>query len=334
MRERKSRKGSGEPLRHRKKSAERTHDRETAQLFDLMFKLLMQEASSLALVQFINGLFGKSFRADAEIQRVITEHVIKGRRKLESIRSDCILEAEGQDFMIEVQIGNDRTIALRILDYGIARARKTACSSEDGSLIVLTLPDPKVIYLEPANQTPEVITSRLTNPQGESLNYITVPYKVTEGTFKEAEARNLYLLLPFYLLLYRQEVKNPLKHGRSREVLAQEAAGLVKEAEGMLERGLERGALTETDAVLVLERIEQMHRELYENYPEFQEEQMRLQERLKSRVKAVVNQTAKQTAKQTENKILGLFKQGYSFEEVERLLAEEAGPQTGSTVSQ
>jgi hypothetical protein len=146
MRETKSRKGSGEPPRRKKKSAKPIPDRETAQLFDLMFKLLMQEASSAALVQFINGLFGKSFRPDTKIQRVITEHVIKRKHKLESIRSDCILEAEGKDFMIEVQIGNDRTIALRILEYGMARARKTACSSKDGSLIVLILPDPKVIY--------------------------------------------------------------------------------------------------------------------------------------------------------------------------------------------
>jgi hypothetical protein len=170
---------------------------------------------------------------------------------------------------------------------------------------------------------------------------------VTEGTFKEVEDRNLYLLLPFYLLLYRQEVKKPLKHGRSREVLAQEVAGLVQEAEGMLERGLERGALTETDAVLVLERIEQMHTELYGNYTEFQEGLMRLQERLKSRVKAqeiqfeskvkaqeVQFKTKEAQFKVREQKIFNLWKQGYSLEEVERLLAEEAGTQTGSTVSQ
>ncbi|MHC6204571.1 hypothetical protein ACYULU_15430, partial [Breznakiellaceae bacterium SP9] len=177
-----------------------------------------------------------------------------------------------------------------------------------------------------------------------------------EELFKKVEEQNLYLLLPFYLLLYRQEIKSPSKYGRSREDLVREVAGLVQEAEGILERGFERGALTETDVVLVLERIEQMHTELYGTYKEFQEEQMRLQERLKSKVKAAMNQAAKaqemqfeskakaqemqfeskmKTAvNQTENKILGLFKQGYSLEEVEKLLAQEAGTQTGTTVSQ
>ncbi|MHC6203498.1 hypothetical protein ACYULU_09925 [Breznakiellaceae bacterium SP9] len=133
-----------------------------------------------------------------------------------------------------------------------------------------------------------------------------------------------------------------------REELAREVAGLVQEAEGILERGLERGALTETDAVLVLERIEQMHTELYGTYKEVQEEQMRLPERLKSKVKTAMNQAAKAqemqfktkeaqlqaAVKQTESRILNLWKQGYSPEEVERLLAEETETQTGTTASQ
>ncbi|MHC6202623.1 hypothetical protein ACYULU_05445 [Breznakiellaceae bacterium SP9] len=376
MREKKSRNSIPKAPRRKKKSAKLTPDRETAQLFDLVFKFLIQDASSVALVQLINGLFGKSFKLDTKVERVITEHVIKRRRKLVSIRSDCILEAEGESFMMEVQIGNDRTIALRLFEYGIAHAQKTALTSKDGSLIALTLPDAKVIYLEPTKQTPELITIRLTNPKGESLDYTSAPYKVTEELFKKVEERSLYLLLPFYLLPYRQEIKSPLKYGRSREELAREVAGLVKEEEEILERGLERGALTETDVVLVLERIEQMHTELYGTYKEFQEEQMRLQERLKSKVKAqemrfeskakaqeiqfeskvkaqemqfeskakaqemqfeskmkaAIKQTAEQTAEQTENKILGLFKQGYSLEEVEKLLAQEAGTQTGTTV--
>ncbi|MHC6203913.1 hypothetical protein ACYULU_12060 [Breznakiellaceae bacterium SP9] len=359
MREKKSRNSIPKPPRRKRKSAKLTPDRETAQLFDLVFKFLIQDASSLALVQLINGLFGKSFKLDTKVERVITEHVIKRRRKLVSIRSDCILEAEGESFMMEVQIGNDRTIALRLLEYGIAHAQKTALTSKDGSSIALTLPDAKVIYLEPTKQTPELITIRLTNPKGESLNYTSAPYKVTEELFKKVEERNLYLLLPFYLLLYRQEIKSPLLHGRSREDLVHEVAGLVQEAEGILERGLERGALTETDVVLVLERIEQMHTELYGNYTEFQEEQMRLQERLKSKVKAAemrfeskvktaemqfeskvkaqemqFESKMKAAVNQAENKILGLFKQGYSLEEVEKLLAEEAETQTGTTVTQ
>ena len=172
------------------------------------------------------------------------------------------------------------------------------------------------------------------------------PSKVTEGAFKEVEDRNLYLLLPFYLLLYRQAVKTPLAHGKSREVSAREVTELVKEAEAMLERGLERGALTEADADLVLERIEQMYTELYGSYKEFQEEQMRLQERLKSKVKeqfeaqeaqfkikeAQWKAREQKTFKEAENKILNLFKQGHSLEEVERLLAEET--QTGSAIPQ
>ncbi|GHU52107.1 hypothetical protein FACS1894200_12600 [Spirochaetia bacterium] len=345
MRERKSRKGTQESPRRKKKSANRTLVYETTQLFDLAFKLLIQDASSLALVQLINGLFGKSFSPDTKIEWLITEHVVKRKGRLVSIRSDCILKAAGQDFMIEVQIKDDRTIALRIFDYGIAHARKTARSSEDGSVIVLTLPDPKVIYLEPTKQTSELITSRLTNPQGESLDYTTVPYKVTEGSFKEVEERNLYLLLPFYLLLYRQEVKSPLKYGRSRKELACELDALIEEAEEMLERGLARGVLTDKDVVLVLERIEQMRTELYGSYREFQEGLMRLQTRLKSKVlaqfeaqeaqfKAREQEIVQKTFREAENKILDLFKQGYSLEEVERLLAEEAGTQTSSAISQ
>ncbi|MHC6202990.1 hypothetical protein ACYULU_07330 [Breznakiellaceae bacterium SP9] len=347
MREKKSRNGTPKAPRRKKKSAKLTPDRETAQLFDLVFKFLIQDASPLALVQLINGLFGKSFKLDTKVERAITEHVIKRRRKLVSIHSDCILKAAGESFMIEVQIRNDRTIALRILEYGIAHARKTVLTSKDGSLTALTLPDSKTIYLEPAKQTPELITLRLINPKGESLDYTSESYKVTEDTFKEVEGRNLYLLLPFYLLLYRQEIKSSLRHGRIREDLVREVAGLVQETGEILERGLARGALTEMDVGLVLERTEQMHTELYGTYKEFQEEQMRLQERLKSKVKAqeirfeskVKAQEMQWEArweaqeaqwKAREQKMLDLWKQGYSPEEVEKLLAQEAGTQTGT----
>ncbi|GHU52103.1 hypothetical protein FACS1894200_12590 [Spirochaetia bacterium] len=140
-----------------------------------------------------------------------------------------------------------------------------------------------------------------------------------------------------------------MKYGRSRKDLACELDALIEEAEEILERGLARGVLTDKDVVLVLERIAQMRTELYGAYREFQEGLMRLQTRLKSKVlaqfeaqeaqwqavvKQTAEQTAKQTAKQTENKILDLFKQGYSLEEVERLLAEESVTQTGSAVTQ
>ncbi|MDR0708193.1 MAG: hypothetical protein LBF60_10055 [Treponema sp.] len=66
-------------------------ERETLQVFDLMFKLILKEASSTALVHFINGLFDKNYPPESEVTFAATESVNERAERLEKIISDSWL---------------------------------------------------------------------------------------------------------------------------------------------------------------------------------------------------------------------------------------------------
>jgi len=104
-------------------------------------------------------------------------------------------------------------------------------------------------------------------------------------------------------------------------------------------RTRESGFLGNDDGIMILESISQMHEELYDTYPEFQEAGMAVKDRIKLRwapykrklIKETEAKTRAKTKAETESKIIGLFKQGYTVEEVERMLAQEKEEDTDTS---
>ena len=336
-----------------------TPERNTKKLFDLMFKYILQEASPQAKIHFINGLFGKNFPPNTHVTLPNTESIQLQGEKLEHILSDFIILVSEEPFLIEVQIQDDANIALRIFEYSFAYSKRQKSVSKDGALITMRLPERMLLHWEPTVHTQDTVTFRLEQHDGTYSEYETPVYKVTEQSLDELERKGLALLLPFYLVKYRQEVKRNVDNSSRRRVIADEVEAITVMAEAMLKRACAAGTLTEKDSIMVMERIVQMHSELYGRYREFQEEQMRLQNRLRTqwqdywergiqegvqkgiqqgrqegvqegiqqgRQEGVQEgiQRGKQEGRQEERaKIFELLKQGHSLEEVERLLSQE-----------
>jgi hypothetical protein len=74
-----------------------------------MFKLILKEASPVALARFINGLFGKDYPPDSEVTFVATESVNEQGDRLGKIVSDMTITIAGDAFLIEAQINDDET---------------------------------------------------------------------------------------------------------------------------------------------------------------------------------------------------------------------------------
>jgi hypothetical protein len=311
-----------------KRRKKRIPQRKTQHLFDLIIKFILQEASPVALIHLINGLFGKRFSVDTPVTFKTTEQVSSREGKLAAIRSDFSLEVGNDGFLLEVQIRQDRALALRLLDYGYAHARRRRRLSKDGSQMTLILPEQAVIYLEPTRSTPEQIRSRIETQAGDHLDYIVKTYPVLEQDFEEVEERNVHLLLPLYLIVYRRAVKKAGTNGEQQAV-AGKTAELIHRIEGMVKRGYERGVLSERDVIMVLERVEQMYTELYGMYEAFQEEQMKLEERLRTKWQEYL----KQGEQKGEERIIGLLEQGYTLQQIKELVAQEANQSKPSTVS-
>jgi hypothetical protein len=311
--------------------------RDTQQIFDLMAKLIIQEATPTALIHWINSLFKKDFPLDAPVWRSPTESVNDASGKLEKNTSDIMLNIAGHDFHIEVQIEDDETMALRVFEYGFARARDTKTISEDKSVITLRMPEARIIYLEPTASTPDIVTLRLIFPDEGSkkkqafFDYPVKTFKLLDHSLDELEKQNMTLLVPLYSLKYRKTLKASQPGSEKRKALAADARELGLNMEQAVERSKERGILTNIDAVAALRHIIKMYNELYQQYPEFEEVRMELEERLKSHAAEDVAAAEMSVI----NKIENLHQQGVSYDQaVQRVKAETSQIQQQSARSQ
>ncbi|GHS94722.1 hypothetical protein AGMMS50276_08070 [Synergistales bacterium] len=152
-------------------------ERETAQIFDLIFKQLIR-LSSAAVIQFINGLFGTNHPLDSTVDYPNTENVSK---KLRRLQSDTIIIIGGvYAYHIEAEIGDDESIVVRVFEYGLAEALRTKTLSEDGSKISIKFPNARIIYWETTKKTPDEVTLSLEFSESEHYDYKVKSFKFLE----------------------------------------------------------------------------------------------------------------------------------------------------------
>jgi hypothetical protein len=250
--------------------------RETREIFDRVVKRLIR-LSGVAVVQFINGLFGKNHPLDSAVEYPNTETVSENLRKL---MSDTIIIIGGVHvYHIESEIdSDDAEIVLRVFDYGYAEGLRTKEADEQRNLRI-RFPEAKIIYWEASRKAPDTVTLKLEFPDGGSYDYTVPTFKFLDYDIGELEARKLTILLPFYVLKLRRQVRRTKRPERRAE-LAAEMRQLMDELVAAVDRGEESGLMREQDMREVLELMERLYKELYQGYGEFKEVDVMLQDRL------------------------------------------------------
>jgi hypothetical protein len=179
------------------------HGHKTHHLFDLIFKRLIQEASPGAVISLINGLFNTAFPLDSPVSFPNKESVTEDLRQ---IVSDLMLLIAGELFHLEAQIDDDLNMALRMFRYGYHEAVTRPKTGEDGSLTI-RFPQARVLYWETTKKTPDHLTLHIIYPDGSRHDFVIPVFKVLDHGIEELERMRLALLLPFYMLKYRRQVK-------------------------------------------------------------------------------------------------------------------------------
>jgi hypothetical protein len=301
-------------------------ERDNYHLFDLMIKYLLQGISPCNIVYLINALFGRNYPKESVVTFKKTESVDMQGTKLTPSYSDIIVGIGEDDFVIEFQTSDDEIIGLRIFEYGFRYANSAKRIEDNGALIEFRLPEGCVIFWEDTDKTPDRIKFRLTQNNSEQVfEYDVKVFKMAEKSLELLEELKLLVLLPFSLLRFRSELdtKSSPESEEKRRAIAEKEKAFIEELEAILERSLERGFISTGDQIILLNSIALMHKELYQTYTEFQEVSMTLDNTLVIHVKAL-EQELKEAVKQAEYKVLDLWKQGYTPEEVEKLLAKKS----------
>jgi len=286
--------------------------RKTAQIFDLMFKSIMKDASSSAVVHLINGIYKKNYPLDTKVtiepNELIKEHPKSG--DMEKIISDIVITLHSENkkdtFLLEAQIDDDLEMILRIFNYTTLIALDKKTFSADGSCMKIEMPSPVVIYWETSN-TKDIVSVEIKFPNKKSVVYEIPTFKVLQHSVSELE--NMALLLPFYILKIRKELERKGIDSAKRKILSKKLEGYVIEIGKVFKRLVKNNYITAKDAAMLLRRLLTMNVELYGKYKEFVEVDMTLKqlvdtgidEAIDKAVNKAVAKTKAETKAETKN---------------------------------
>jgi hypothetical protein len=275
--------------------------RRTAQLFDLMFKSIIKDASSSAIVLMINGIYKKNYPLDTQVtiepNELIKEHPKSG--KLEKIVSDIIITLHSGNkkdtFIMEAQIDDDLEMMLRIFNYSTLIALEKRTVSDDGSCMQIEMPAPAIIYWE-TSKTKDIVSIKIKFPNNKSVTYKIPAFKVLR--YSVSELGDMALLLPFYILKIRRELERKGTDSAKRKALSKKLEGYIVEIDKVLKRLKRNNYITAKDAAMLLRRLLNMNLELYGKYPEFTEVDMTLKKLVETGIdEAIDKAVAKAEAK-------------------------------------
>jgi len=287
--------------------------RRTAQLFDLMFKSIIKDASSSAVVHLINGIYKKNYPLDTQItiepNELIKEHPKSG--KLEKIISDIIITLHSGNkkdtFIVEAQIDDDLEMILRIFNYSTLVALEKRTVSDDGSYMKIEMPSPAVIYWE-TSKTKDIVSVEIKFPDNKSVVYDIPAFKVLRHSV--SELGDMALLLPFYILKIRKELEKKSTDSAKRKALSKRLEGYIIEIDNVLKRLKRNNYITAKDAAMLLRRLSNMNLELYGKYPEFTEVDMTLKKLVYTGIDEAIDKAEAKTEKRVISRTAKAMKSG------------------------
>jgi hypothetical protein len=246
-----------------------------------MFKSIIKDASSSAVVHLINGIYKKNYPLDTPVEIEPTEFVKEHPKsgKLEKIVSDIIVTLSSGNikdtYVLEAQIDDDIEMSLRIFNYSVFTALEGRKVSDDGSNMQIDMPSPAIIFWETSN-TKDIVSIKIRFPNRRSVVYKVPVFKVLQHSVSELEG--MALLLPFYILKIRRELNKKNVDVEKRKELSRELENYVIEIDKVLKKCKRNNYITPRDAAMLLRRLLNMNLELYGQYPEFTEVDMTLRQ--------------------------------------------------------
>ena len=169
-------------------------------IYDDIFRKMVQKHPEWFL-HLINYAWGTNYPPDTKVEVCRNEYMeLAGK-----IITDAILQVGDRYFLFELQSNPDGTMLIRLLEYSFAIAKEAMRA--DGT-DVLQLPAAAAVYLRDTQNTPNEMTVKIRNPEGEELRYRFKIIKVQHITEEELFSRKLLLLLPYYLMRYEKQWKH------------------------------------------------------------------------------------------------------------------------------
>lgn len=210
-------------------------------------------------IMLINGLYGKEYPLDSEVEYHWTEnHDDELRRTL----ADTIVRINHKDsYHMEIQMYPDEDIVLRVFEYGYRHALVNRNGKD-----VLIFPDPKILYLYEDGGAPD--TQELTIVFGTSGSYTyQVPVvKYLKMDMEELNRKKLIVLIPFQLLRLRKAIEKE----RTKDNMEQLKNLIRHDIIETIEINVSAGNITASVGRKIKQITLQLYRHIYEKYDEIE----------------------------------------------------------------
>ena len=216
--------------------------------------------SKRSTIRVINGLYGKTYPLDSQVDYHWTEHEDDDLRKT---LADTIITINGADsYHMELQMYPDNEIALRVFEYGY----RHALVNRDGK-DVLIFPNPKIVYLFEDGDAPDCheLTIRF-GEQGEFV-YRVPTLKYQKMPVEELNRLGLIVLIPFQLLRLCKAIEKE----RTPENLEALKNLVTHDILDSIRQNIAIGNLTPMEGEALKRITWQLYRYIYEKYEELGE---------------------------------------------------------------
>jgi len=172
---------------------------------DESMKLLFT-ADKTALVLFVNNVFNRQHDInEAKLEFLASEFISED---LEKIQADLMFMIDGYRYHFELQTKFDKTIIIRMIEYGLSKVKEIKASDTAFDDIVLEFPMPLVIQVERNDNSQDAINAYIKiSGCSESLNFKVPVINMWKYELDDVIERQWYLLIPYCLMKYRKLLK-------------------------------------------------------------------------------------------------------------------------------
>ena len=159
-------------------------------IFDNVYRTMATKMPEL-MIPIINEVFGTRYRSDRKIEQLRNEFYEKGGK----IITDSIFRIGDKLYHIELQSTEDKTMAIRMMEYDFAIAVSKVRKS--GDLYEIDFPESCVIYLRNNANRPKKHLVRVSFPNRKQVTYESRIINVQDYSSDEIFEKKLLLFLPY-----------------------------------------------------------------------------------------------------------------------------------------
>ena len=167
-------------------------------IFDDVFRTMVESMPEL-VIPLINEVFGTKYPLDTKYDQLNNEHPLPDG----NIITDSCLRIGKNYYHIECQSSDDKTMAIRMIEYDfhIALGYAAKCGHE----YTMEFPKSCVLYVRYEN-VPQFLKVNVIFPD-ESRHIYRIPtLKVSDYAEEDIIKKNLLLFLPYYILRYEKSL--------------------------------------------------------------------------------------------------------------------------------